>query len=217
MDNTGQVFSGGMINSDRTFIFTGERIYRFVMNRIEYDRFGPIRNFIGGILVGNKTMYIAELENFPSTTFCLHDFDFLGVENINKYHCFDSLGKYVMLDLTQLDLSDLQIIAVDASSKCNPFTRAEDKSCGDLLFMMSYSTLKNMTRKEYFIFPVNIQRVKMSCMCKGSEAGWNNFLAKFSKEFRTAFFDTLQTDQSRRLWRTNKNFKMYVESFQEVM
>lgn len=216
MDNNCRFFGGGFIDGEAHVWFPSERIYRFIFEKIEYDRFAPVRSFIGSIMRNNAIVYLTSFQSYPGITFSL-SFDFVDAENINRYHGFDSLGYSVMMDLTQLELSDLQIIAVDASNVCNPFTRADDGRSGDLMMMISHTSIKNLHAKEYVVFPLNIQRLKTSCLCKGSEAGWNNFLARFSKEYRTAYFDTLQSDSTRRLWRTNKNFKMYIESFQEVL
>lgn len=214
MDVTGQLFGGGIINYNGEFFFSPSTIYTLMKNRIEYCRIGPVVSFLGNIIIADKTLYIAELENH--SVVCL-DYCFIGVENINAYHSFDTLGNSVMLDLIRLELIDLQIIGVDSTGTCNPFTRADDKSSGDLLFMMGYTMSKNIMRKEYFVFTVNLQRLKTSCLCKGSNAGWNNFLGKYSKQFRTACFDTFQSDGNGRMWRTNKNFMMHIEYFQEVM
>lgn len=214
VDSTSQFFGGGIINGNTNVCFSGERIYRFVSDLIEYKTIGPIRNFIGSIRISNKTVFLAVFEKYSSDVLSL-DYDFIDIQNINRYHCFDSIGKNVSMDLTKLHLSDLRVIGVDSHNVCNPFTKADDSPSGDLLFMMSYNMSKNLLRKETLVFSVNIQRVKTSCSCKGSEAGWNNFLEKFSKEFSTCFFDTLYHDRDRRTWRSNKMFKMYVEFFQE--
>lgn len=222
MDGTSQFFGGGIINGDgimngnTNMCFSAETIYKLISDRNEYNTLGPIKHFIGSIRVNNKTVYLAVFEKYPSNVFSLN-YDFIDIENINRYHCFDSIGKHVSIDLTKLYLSDLHIIGIDALNRANPFTKADDNPTGDFLFMMSYSMSKNVATSVFFVFSANIQRVKSACLCKGSEAGWNNFLEKFSKEFTTSFFDTLFSDKDRRLWRSNKVFKMHVETFQELL
>lgn len=203
------------MNWDAGVRFSGEKLYKLMLDRIDYDIDGPIKNFIGSIRSSHSTVYLAVFEKYPSNVLAL-SYDFIDIENINKYHAFDVIGKQVSMDLTKLHLSDLHIIAVDACNWCNPFTKTEYTSSGDFLFMMSYSTTKNLKTTEFFVFTENIQRVKTACLCKGSEAGWNAYLEKFSRQYSTSFFDTVYFDKNRRSWRSNVRFKMYVESFQEV-
>lgn len=214
VDSSCQYFSGSIMNGCAG-CFSGEKLYKFMLDTTDYDIVGPVKNFIGSIRSSHSTVYLAVCEKYPSNVLAL-SYDFMDIENINKYHAFDVIGKQVSMDLTKLHLSDLRVIAVDAGNRRNPFTSSDCSSIGDFLFMMSYSATDKMKTTEFFVFSENIQRVKMACLCKGSEAGWNTYLEKFSREYSTSFFDTVYFDINKRSWRSNIIFRMYVEHFQEV-